>query len=132
MKKAFFVIAVVLAFHAAGLLLSLYEVFEWYDIPMHIGGGVAMGALALAIWHEGIEDVKFKGALQRHLKWWFIPGMVLGFVALIGVLWELHEWGLDLILPTESLRQPNLPDTMLDFINDLIGAVVALLLWNRR
>ena len=132
MKKAWIVIALVLAFHTLGLVFSLYDVFEWYDIPMHIGGGVAMGALALAICHEGIEDVKFKGALERHLKWWFIPGMVLGFVALIGVLWELHEWALDLILPTDVLRQPNLPDTMLDFINDLLGGVIALFTWKKK
>jgi len=132
MRKAGVVIGIVLVLHAAGLAFDLYGVFDWYDIPMHIGGGVAMGALALAIWHEGIEDVKFKGALQRHLKWWFIPAMVLGFVAFIGVLWELHEWALDLIWPTESLRQPNLPDTMLDFINDLLGGIIALLIWKKK
>jgi len=52
-KKAFLIIGIVLAFHALGLIFNLYEVFGWYDIPMHLGGGLAMGALGLAIWNKG-------------------------------------------------------------------------------
>ncbi|MFH1611099.1 MAG: hypothetical protein ABIA83_00655, partial [Patescibacteria group bacterium] len=101
-KKAFLIIGIVLAFHALGLIFNLYEVFGWYDIPMHLGGGLAMGALGLAIWNEGVEEVKFKGWFQKHLKWWLVPFIVIGFVSLIGILWELHEFVLDQVFPPVS------------------------------
>lgn len=134
-KKAFLIIAIILGFHGLGLIFNLYEVLGWYDIPMHFGGGFAMGALGLGIWLEGVEDVTFKGWFQKHLKWWLVPGVVLGFVSLIGILWELHEFILDVIFPSavESLaRQPDIPDTMMDFTMDLFGGVIALIAFWRR
>lgn len=132
MKKAWLIILLVLIAHAVGLLFDLYSLITWYDVPMHAGGGLAMGALGLAIWHEGIEDVTFKGALQRHLKWWLVPGVILGFVALIGVFWEVHEWLLDELIGGVYLRQASVADTMADFIFDLLGGTVALLVWGKR
>ncbi len=132
MKKAWLIIGIVLLAHAIGLVFDLYELIEWYDVPMHAGGGFAMGALGLAIWNEGIEEVRFKGALQRHLKWWLVPGIVLGFVALVGVLWEVHEWLLDEFVGGGTLRQPDVADTMADFIFDLLGGIAALAIWRRK
>ncbi len=134
LKKAFLVIAIVLVFHFVGLLFGLYDILDWYDIPMHIGGGFAMGALGLAIWNEGVDDVKFKGWFQKHLSWWLIPGIVLGFVSLIGILWELHEFLLDEIFPKaiELKHQPSIADTMMDFVMDLLGGVIALIAFWRR
>jgi len=126
-KKAILIILIVLGFHALGLIFNLYEIFGWYDIFMHLGGGFAMSALGLAIWLEGVEEVKFKGWFQKHLKWWLVPGIVLGFVSLIGILWELHEFVLDVIFPVvidEFKRQPDIPDTMMDFTMDLIGGII--------
>jgi len=135
LKKAITIIAIVLGFHALGLIFSLYEIFGWYDIPMHIGGGFAMGALGLAIWLEGVEEVKFKGWFQKHLKWWLVPGIVLGFVSLIGILWELHEFVLDVIFPLvidELKRQPDMSDTMMDFTMDLVGGILSLVAFWRK
>ncbi|PIX61921.1 hypothetical protein CO057_04270 [Candidatus Uhrbacteria bacterium CG_4_9_14_0_2_um_filter_41_50] len=135
-KKAILLIITVLLFHALGLVWG-YEMFDWYDIPMHIGGGLAMGALGLAIWNEGIEDIKFKGSLKKHIKWWLIPFVVLGFVSFIGILWELHEYIFDQLFPIQigdftSWRQPDLTDTMMDLLNDLIGGVASLIIWKNK
>ena len=134
LKKAFLIIAIVLAFHFVGLAFDAYGVLEWYDIPMHIGGGFARAALGLAIWIEGVEDVTFKGWFQKHLKWWLVPGIVLGFVSLIGILWELHEFLLDVLFPriTGMFHQPSIADTMMDFVMDLLGGVIALIVFWRR
>lgn len=134
LKKAVLIIVLVLVFHFLGLLFGLYELLGWYDIPMHAGGGFAMGALGLAIWMEGVEDVTFKGWFQKHLKWWLVPGIILGFVSLIGILWELHEFLLDWFIPrgVELLHQPSIADTMMDFVMDLLGGVIALLAFWRR
>jgi len=133
-KKAILIIAIVLAFHFVGLAFDLYGVISWYDTPMHVGGGFAMAALGLAIWSEGVEEVKFKGWFQKHLKWWLVPGVVLGFVSLVGIVWELHEFILDEIFPVSEaiLRQPDIADTMKDFVMDLIGGVIALIVFWKR
>lgn len=132
-KAAGLSIVVVLFFHGIGLIFDLYGLLPWYDIPMHFGGGFAMGLLGLAIWSEGVEDVRFKGWFQKHLKWWLVPGVVLGFVSLISILWEVHEWILDVFLPSaDHLRQANVSDTMADFVFDLLGGILALALFWRR
>lgn len=136
-RKAFSIIGLVLLAHAAGLIGNLYGIFEWYDIPMHWAGGFAMGALGLAIWYEGVEDIRYKKSFEKHLKWWLVPGIVLGFVALIGILWELHEYLLDAFMgpvigTIATYRQPDLADTMMDFVLDLFGGAVAIILFHRN
>jgi hypothetical protein len=130
-KKAFLLIAVVLFFHALGLIFHLYDLWLWYDVPLHLGGGFAMSALGLAIWQEGISDVRFKGLLSRHLDFWLVPLFVIGFVALISVLWEMHEFLLDVFYAT-VIRQPGVQDTMSDFFNDLAGGLIGLVLFYRK
>ncbi|KKS11650.1 MAG: hypothetical protein UU63_C0001G0031 [Candidatus Uhrbacteria bacterium GW2011_GWF2_41_430] len=64
-----------------------------------------------------------------------MPGIVLGFVSLIGILWELHEFVLDVIFPVvidEFKRQPDIPDTMMDFTMDLIGGILSLVAFWRK
>lgn len=134
-KKSLLIIAIVLGFHGLGLVLGLYQLMGQYDTIMHLLGGFAMGCLGLGIWQEGIEEVRFKGWFQKHLKWWLIPAVVLGFVSLIGILWELHEFILDVLFPAvieELNRQPDIPDTMMDFSMDLFGGVIALIVYWRR
>lgn len=133
--RAIYIILVVLGLHAIGLFFGLYGRFGWYDIPLHFGGGFAMGALGLAIWNQGIQEVKFKGWLAKHLRWWLVPLFVLGFVAVIGIGWEWHEYLLDELF-TSTIdgmqgfkRQPGIGDTMADFFFDLLGGALALLLF---
>ena len=84
-----------------------------------------MGAFGLALWHQGIEEVRFKSVLHRHLSIWLVPLFVIGFVALIGVAWEMHEFVLDLAIGG-PIRQEGLADTMADLFNDLSGGILAL------
>lgn len=124
-KRAFFIIGIVLFLHAIGLVFHLYWLFPWYDIPLHIGGGIAMGAVGLALWHQGIDRVTFKKRLERHLSPWLIPLFVIGFVAIIGIVWEMHEYLLDIAIGGIA-RQPGVGDTMADFFNDLAGGLIAV------
>lgn len=122
-------IGTVLAFHAAGVF-SLYEAWRPYDIPMHYGGGLAMGVLALAIWDSAIKKVTFKmeSAWAERV---FMALCVLGFVALVGIAWEWFEFGFDLYFQTKlgwGLAQTSLGDTMADFFFDLLGSATVLLL----
>lgn len=133
--RALFLTLVVLFFHAIALIFNLYGLLHWFDIPMHFAGGLAMGSLGIAIWQEGIHEVKFKGWLKQHLEWWFVPLFVVSFAALIGVGWEIFEFILDQFFTGsidgvyQTLRQPSVADTMLDLLLDLVGGASAVVLF---
>ncbi len=120
-KKAFLLIGLVLAFHGLGLIFDLYYFWDWYDVPLHAGGGFVMAALGLAIWERG----------QGTGRSWLAPLFLIGFVALISVLWELHEFVLDYI-SSGVFRQPGLQDTMADFFNDLGGGLLGIAIFYRK
>ncbi len=128
--KAFFAIIAVLFAHALAIVFHLYGLWHWLDIPMHFAGGLAMGLLALALWQEGIVEVRFKGWLAKHLEWWLVPLFIFGFVALVGVAWEIYEYVMDNYFTAvidgvyQIVRQPSLADTMFDLVMDLLGATV--------
>lgn len=143
LPHAISVILAVLAFHALGLFYDLYAIAPWYDIPMHFLGGFAMAVLGLAI----VSRVKAQATVG------ILPGkyaelagrfwLVIGFVAIIGIAWEWHEflagvlfhvdsWSESVDLLTGSAgpvystpSQPSIGDTMADFFFDLLGGAVA-------
>lgn len=90
------------------------------DIPMHIWGGIFAG-----FWAELAFDAQF--STDSRLKKTLI---ILGIVALIGIVWELFEWtedrsfGLWLHLP---VAQSSLNDTMGDLFNDFIGGIAVII-----
>jgi hypothetical protein len=126
--KAIGITFFILVLHAIGIVFGLYSVLHWYDIPLHFGGGLAMGALGLAIWQQGIHEVHFQKRLEKHLSPWLVPLFVLGFVSLISIGWEIHEYVFDQLF-TGQIRQPGVGDTMYDFVFDLSGGLVSLILF---
>lgn len=122
------VITLVLFFHLLGML-GLYS-WHPYDIPMHFGGGVAMGVLALAMWDTHVKSVTLnaKHALAKRL---FFTVWIVGFVAIIGIAWEWFEYTLDAIAEVRyawGLAQTSLLDTMADFFFDLLGGLLVTVL----
>lgn len=136
-NRALIIIGLVLIAHVVAMLFGLYGAWHWFDIPMHFGGGLAAGALGLAIWNEGVENVTFKGRLAKHLKWWLVPLFALGITSIIGIGWEIHEFILDQLFTDQmntvyqTMRQPSIMDTMGDFLNDLLGGTAAILIFHK-
>lgn len=131
-KKSIIAIISVLVINQISIWLGLYDVWVWIDIPMHFIGGIAIGMFALAIWLEGIHEVRFKGWLAKHLEWWLVPLFVLGFVSIVSIVWEWHEFVLDLIMTGELVRQPNIEDTMLDFLMGMLGGAFSMIFYKRK
>jgi hypothetical protein len=102
---AFSTLAVI---HALALALSLYWHFWWFDIPMHMFGGVivALGLFTL-------RDLRIIS--NRFLK--LIP--VLTFVFIVALVWEGYE--LLIGIPMES---DYAIDTLADLTMGLLGAIV--------
>jgi hypothetical protein len=129
-RIAFFAIAAVLAFHILASFVGLYGWWRDLDVPMHFAGGFAMGLLALAIHHHMTDKHHLKGH-----PWWYHSLFILGFVMLVGVAWEFHEYLIDETIGAWwdwPKMQLSLSDTMLDFVMDGLGGFVALVIFRKR
>ena len=95
--------ALLLVLHLYALHMFLYWHHRWFDIPMHILGGAAIGAFLLAFFST------------RHAKFYFFC------MALVVVGWEVFEY-----IGHISTAQPNYWfDTAKDMVDGLIGAAVS-------
>ncbi len=127
LKQAAAVTALVLVIHAVAIFFDLYFVWRWFDIVTHFLGGYAMALLGLALWVQTVERVSTKSYFVSEKLFQYVA--VIGFVALVGIAWEWHEFALDtyhglnnsLFTPT----QPSIPDTMADLFFDLLGGTCA-------
>ena len=127
-KTAFKFTLFVIFLHILGLVF-IYPAWSEFDVIMHFLGGFAMALFGLAIHHE-ITDKHH----DRKEPIWYHYLFVIGFVMLVAVAWEFHEYLLDNTLvqwygwaPT----QLSLADTMIDFLMGLIGGTTAYLIFKK-
>ena len=123
------VIAAIAAIHIPLTFSGLYYRLTNIDILMHFAGGLAMGLLAIAIHHDMTDRHDLKG----HPLWYHYL-FVIGFVMLIGVAWEFHEYIFDNTLAIWyqwPKTQLDLADTMLDLVMDGVGGTTAFLLFKK-
>lgn len=96
--------ALLLALHLYALDTYLYWYQRWFDIPMHILGGVAVGAFVLA----------FFSSSRTVLYLLCMVGVVVG--------WEVFEY-----FGSISTGQPDYwYDTTYDIFNGLFGSLISL------
>lgn len=123
-------IIAVLVLHLFGMFY-LYGAWHSYDMVMHFLGGAAMGLLALSLWDRYIKNVTFT-VKHRWSKRIFFTFCILGFTAMVGVVWEWYEFAFDMfVLPGLDgwvVSQPSVADTMADLFLDLSGAFTVSLL----
>ena len=86
----------------------LYYELTWLDIPMHVLGGMGVGALASAI------------ALHRNKKIVLVE-MIL-FFAGIALAWEVYEYARGVM---EYDEIGDYIDTLADTVNGLLGVIAA-------
>lgn len=130
-RLLFIFIVIIALLHTLGILYGWYGPDSWFDIPMHLAGGAFVALLFHYLF--GVRHPMLAGTHPLSI---FIFAM--GFVALIGILWEFYEFLADVFfLQTHSFfsAPPDiLSDTLIDLANDLIGGAVAtfLLLLRKR
>jgi uncharacterized membrane protein YjdF len=111
MDKAFIALggsAIMGALHYLGSRFDLYYLFNWYDIMMHLIGGIAIALLATWILEKYNHATKAK---------------ILISVILIGIAWEVFEYFFGIaLLPKENY----VSDTIIDMIMDTIGALIVI------
>lgn len=123
----------VVFFVAHGFALSsfLYWKISWLDVIMHLLGG-ALVAATMVWW------VYFSGRISLpSLSSFFTLTLILGAVALVGVLWEFFEFLVDKFITKKNyidLLQPGVIDIMKDLLMDLLGGLATgfLFLYERK
>jgi hypothetical protein len=111
-------VMVIAVLHGVALFLNLYWTFYWYDIMMHFLGGFWVALLAY--WFMYYSGYIPKPISKKYLFVYLITGTLV-----IGALWEVFEY---LLSATDVLAAAYAEDTILDFIMDTIGAIVAYFL----
>ena len=121
-------ILAILIGHILGTVYSWYWIYRWFDTAMHLMGGAWVALLFFYLFEE-----RFR-VFDAKKNFLFTIMIVLGFVVLVGILWEFYEYFHDTFIAHLS---PNTPrphsnlyiDTLKDFLNDLIGGTSAILVW---
>lgn len=126
-KNALLFTCAVLILHFLLIVSGGYGEILNVDVLMHVLGGFAMGLFGIALYkHVAREHHK------RTAPTWYALCFILGFVMLIGVAWEFHEFLLDISINVWyqlPKAQISLLDTMKDFFNDFLGGCLACLLF---
>lgn len=114
--------------HGWALSSSAYFYIWWLDSALHFSGGFWLAALAIFIL---ISREKIYSS--EHPLFLFL--VVISFVALMGVLWEFSEYGLDLLFERAgeaAALQQGFKDTMSDLFFDLAGGFLTQLIFRKR
>ena len=96
--------------------LDIYSVRPYFDIPMHFIGGVAMAYFLGHLFKE-FASRGFLGKPNKTLL------LILTFFAActVAIFWEFYEFTADYFFQTSV--QGGIPDTMLDLLMGMIGAI---------
>lgn len=112
-RLAFFFASLILVavVHVIALELYLYWRFPWFDVPMHVLGG-----LCAALGYSILPFIGLRKKGQYETVLWY-----LGTVLAIGIAWEVFEYvaGISLVRETHFVL-----DTTLDMCMDLIGGLI--------
>lgn len=120
---SFLVLAILVALHLVGSSFSWYWVYPWFDVLVHILGGLWVGLvfLWLASYLNQINSLKDYRA----------KSLLIALVAalLVGVVWELIENYAQIAFVNANSYSLN---TALDLLNDSIGGILAYLYFVKR
>lgn len=117
-----------------GEVMDLYTAFWWWDDLLHTISGVLLGLAGFLLVYY------FNSKFSMNLSPVFVALFVVAFAVLIGVMWEIFEFTMDIFKGSNMQRWTapdstwllgknyqglGLRDTMSDLIVDLIGGLVA-------
>jgi len=145
---------VILAVYVLAAEKRWYWGFWSLDILLHIAGGFWV-AMVFIWFFKKVVPIKIGSEVEGDLSGYItsIRGvfifaiLCLGFVALVGVLWELWEFLNGVFLRNYSARLPGLLSALLDMfksnrydvadifkdlVDDLLGGILAVLVFARR
>lgn len=109
---------VVLILHTVAIVfLHVYDRWPWFDMPMHVIGGMSIAIAATILLREA-RAAKQVGAMRS----WFLVLVIVSMVAFVATMWELWEYAMDFWLL--FTWQQSITDTMGDMALGLTGGLV--------
>ena len=103
----------------AWLYLGIYDIFPWFDIPMHVIGGIAIGFA----YFFSLRYFDEEGMIKSNP--FFNALFVISLVGLTAVLWEFLWFSLEFVF--SIIPKGNLEDTLLDLTLGILGGMVAVI-----
>lgn len=111
-------IIVILALQAVATYFYWYWRIWWFDMPMHFAGGLWIGLSMLwLIFSSG----RIHWTMKRDTRSIFVTGILS--VLAIAVLWEIFEYGVDVLFPRGTPY--DMYDTLSDIFWGVCGGAVA-------
>ena len=112
-----------------GEIRNFYERFWWWDIMLHTTSGFVLGIIGFMFVYLLNKNYDTNVTLSPI----FIALFAFSFAVMIGVIWEIYEFGMDRLVGFNMQKfreagQDGLIDTMVDLIVDSIGALVVSVL----
>lgn len=98
---------------------DIYERFPYSDIPMHILGGISAGWTVHML--GSIAQKRYGARVSPNWVWWLV---IVSGVGMFALGWEFYEFFRDTYLPYDTIMQPSIRDTMVDFLMGIIGGVL--------
>ncbi len=103
----------VIAMHMLAFNLYLYWTYRWFDIPMHILGGIMAGLFTFVF----LRITKLSERTRN---------LIIG-VLLVGIGWEL----LEILYRVDDFTIRYWMDTIKDLIDDTIGGIISIYIWKK-
>ena len=114
--------------HGLGMIPDLYNVWPWFDAPMHILGGFWVATIIIAFSHKipGLAFINVSATQNPRPKTTFLVTLliIVSLTMFVGLVWEFYEYGLDNLNPY-SVNLNNKADIMADLFFDFVGAAIA-------
>lgn len=114
-----------------GEVMDYYTRFWWWDILLHTTSGFLLGIVGFLLVYVLNESER----VDLHLRPGFVACFAFLFALGVGALWEIFEFGADVLVGT-NMQKPmlgdasGLTDTMVDLMVDAVGAlVISVLGW---
>jgi len=107
-----------------GEIMQYYDRLWWWDIALHASSGLLLGILGFLLIYVLNESAQ----VDVHLRPRFVAIFAFLFAVTIGTLWEIFEFGMDMVFGT-TMQKPmlgddsGLTDTMFDLIVDALGGL---------
>lgn len=92
-----------------------YVSIWWFDMLMHVIGGIFVGLIGSAFLHKHLEGLSGKEVFVS----------LALFVFIIGLGWEYYEYILQFYI--KSVQLADVADSISDLICDMVGGIIATL-----
>ena len=116
---SFFVLIITAFFNYIGGKYFLYWIYQWYDIPMHILGGLWVSLFSIFLYTNFYKDISI------HCK--KLSMFVFFTLLLIALSWEIFELMGKITFLSDGIWY--WIDTIKDIIDDFIGGMIGYLLY---